>query len=97
MAFLFQQRYEPNIEDRMRAFSQMLSERDRRRFAALEAVRLALKTTPATFCAPQHAKGIVHPMPKRFASPLQCGWFFRYAMRGSIGAFSAPGRPPVRS
>ncbi len=40
MAFVFQQRYEPNIEERMRAFSQTLSERDRRRFAALEAARL---------------------------------------------------------
>ena len=40
MAFVFQQRYEPHIEERMRAFWQTLSERDRRRFAALEAARL---------------------------------------------------------
>jgi hypothetical protein len=40
MAFVFQKRYEPHVEDRMRAFCQTLSERDRRRFAALEAVRL---------------------------------------------------------
>ena len=40
MAFVFQQRYEPDIEGRMRAFCQTLSERDRRRFAALEAARL---------------------------------------------------------
>ena len=40
MAFVFQQRYEPHIEERMREFSRTLSERDRRRFAALEAARL---------------------------------------------------------
>jgi len=40
MAFVFQERYEPQIEDRMRRFSETLSERDRRRFAALEAARL---------------------------------------------------------
>ena len=40
MAFVFQQQYEPHIEERMRAFWQTLSERDRRRFAALEAARL---------------------------------------------------------
>ena len=40
MAFTFQQPYEPHIEDRMRAFWQTLSEKDRRRFAALEAARL---------------------------------------------------------
>ena len=40
MAFVFQERYEPHVEEQMRAFWQTLSERDRRRFAALEAVRL---------------------------------------------------------
>ena len=40
MAFVFQQRYEPHVEERMRAFWKTLSERDRRRFAALEAARL---------------------------------------------------------
>jgi hypothetical protein len=40
MAFVFQERYEPHVEERMRAFWQTLSERDRRRFAALEAGRL---------------------------------------------------------
>lgn len=40
MAFVFQQRYEPHIEDRMRRFWETLSERDRRRFAALEVARL---------------------------------------------------------
>ena len=40
MAFLFQQRYEPQVEEWMRAFGQTLSEKDRRRFAALEAARL---------------------------------------------------------
>jgi len=40
MAFVFQERYEPHIEERMRAFCQTLSEKDRRRFAALEAARL---------------------------------------------------------
>jgi hypothetical protein len=40
MAFLFQERYEPQVEERMRGFAQTLSEKDRRRFAALEAARL---------------------------------------------------------
>jgi hypothetical protein len=40
MAFVFQERYEPHIEERMRRFAETLSERDRRRFAALEAARL---------------------------------------------------------
>ncbi len=40
MAFAFQQWYEPEVERRMRAFGETLSEKDRRRFAALEAVRL---------------------------------------------------------
>ena len=40
MAFLFQNRYEPHVEEQMRAFEQTLSEKDRRRFAALEATRL---------------------------------------------------------
>jgi hypothetical protein len=40
MAFVFRKRYEPHVEDLMRAFWQTLSERDRRRFAALEAGRL---------------------------------------------------------
>ena len=40
MAFVFQERYEPHVEERMRAFWQTLSERDRRRFAALEVARL---------------------------------------------------------
>jgi hypothetical protein len=40
MAFVFQKEYEPNIAEQTRAFWQTLSERDRRRFAALEAARL---------------------------------------------------------
>lgn len=40
MAFVFQKRYEPRAEERMRAFERTLSEKDRRRFAALEAARL---------------------------------------------------------
>lgn len=40
MAFVFQERYEPRVEERMRVFWQTLSEKDRRRFAALEATRL---------------------------------------------------------
>jgi hypothetical protein len=40
MAFVFQERYEPHIEQRMRGFWETLSEKDRRRFAALEAARL---------------------------------------------------------
>jgi hypothetical protein len=40
MAFVFQERYEPHIEEWMRRLSETLSEKDRRRFAALEAARL---------------------------------------------------------
>jgi hypothetical protein len=40
MAFVFEKRYEPQVEERMRAFCETLTERDRRRFAALEATRL---------------------------------------------------------
>jgi hypothetical protein len=40
MAFVFQQRYEPYVEERMRCFWQTLSEKDQRRFASLEAARL---------------------------------------------------------
>lgn len=40
MAFVFQKRYEPRIEKQMRAFERTLSEKDQRRFAALEASRL---------------------------------------------------------
>lgn len=40
MAFVFHRRYAPRIEEQMRAFERTLSEKDRRRFAALEASRL---------------------------------------------------------
>ena len=40
MAFAFQGEYEPEIESRMRAYYQTLSEKDGRRFAVLEAKRL---------------------------------------------------------
>jgi hypothetical protein len=40
MAFVFQKGYEPRVEEQMRAFERTLSEKDRRRFAALEARRL---------------------------------------------------------
>jgi len=40
MAFVFQNRYETHVEERMRAFWETLSEKDQRRFAALEAARL---------------------------------------------------------
>ena len=40
MAFVFQERYEPHVEEWMRGLWQTFSEKDRRRFAALEAVRL---------------------------------------------------------
>jgi hypothetical protein len=40
MAFAFPKRYEPDVEEQMRAFEQTLSEKDQRRFAALEAARL---------------------------------------------------------
>jgi hypothetical protein len=40
MAFAFREQYQPHVEERMRGFWQTLSEKDRRRFAALEAARL---------------------------------------------------------
>lgn len=40
MAFVFQQRYESHVEERMRGFFETLSEKDKRRFSALEAARL---------------------------------------------------------
>lgn len=40
MAFVFQEGYEPYVEARMREFYQTLSEKDRRRYVALEAARL---------------------------------------------------------
>ena len=40
MAFVFQQQYEPYVKERLRGFWQTLSEKDQRRFAALEAARL---------------------------------------------------------
>lgn len=40
MAFTFTAQYAPEIEDRMRGFYRTLSEKDQRRFAALEARRL---------------------------------------------------------
>jgi hypothetical protein len=40
MAFTFTSQFAPEIEDRMRGFYQTLSEKDQRRYAALEARRL---------------------------------------------------------
>ena len=40
MAFTFTVQYSPEIEEQMRGFYQSLAEKDRRRFAALEALRL---------------------------------------------------------
>lgn len=40
MAFSFKGEYEPEIESRMRAYYETLSEKDGRRFAVLEAKRL---------------------------------------------------------
>ena len=40
MAFVLHKRYEPRVEEQMRAFERTLSEKDQRRFAALEARRL---------------------------------------------------------
>ncbi len=40
MAFYFQKTYRPEIEQLLRQYSQSLSEKDRRRFAALEAIKL---------------------------------------------------------
>jgi hypothetical protein len=40
MPFVFNKRYEAQVEEQMRAFYATLSEKDQRRFAALEARRL---------------------------------------------------------
>jgi hypothetical protein len=40
MAFVFTSQYAPEIEESLRAFYQSLSEKDQRRFVALEAQRL---------------------------------------------------------
>src|SRR5205823_13858154 len=40
MAFSFQKTYSPDIEQLLRQYYQSLSEKDRRRFAALEAIKL---------------------------------------------------------
>ncbi len=40
MAFSFQKPYRPDIEQLLRQYYQSLSEKDRRRFAALEAIKL---------------------------------------------------------
>lgn len=40
MAFAFTSRYEPEVEERMVQFHGSLSEKDRRRYAAVEAMRL---------------------------------------------------------
>jgi hypothetical protein len=40
MAFVFRKQYEPEAQEQARAFFQTLSERDQRRFAAVEAKRL---------------------------------------------------------
>jgi hypothetical protein len=41
MAFDFQKHYAPDIEQLLRQYYQSLSEKDRRRFAAVEALTLA--------------------------------------------------------
>jgi hypothetical protein len=40
MAFVFQDRYGPDVEERIQAFFGTLSEKDQRRYAAVEARRL---------------------------------------------------------
>ena len=40
MAFTFQAQYEPGIAEQLKAFYETLSEKDQRRFVAIEAVRL---------------------------------------------------------
>jgi hypothetical protein len=40
MAFVFRSRYESGVEERVRAFYETLSEKDRRRYVAVEAQRL---------------------------------------------------------
>src|SRR5712691_1548540 len=43
MAFSFQKTYRPDIEQLLRQYYQSLSEKDRRRFAALEAIKLGMR------------------------------------------------------
>ena len=40
MAFVFQAQFDSRVEEQMRGFFETLSEKDRRRFASLEATRL---------------------------------------------------------
>ena len=40
MAFTFTSQYGPDVEEQMRAFYQTLQEKDRRRYAAVEAAKL---------------------------------------------------------
>ena len=58
MAFVFTARYEPNVEERMRVFYQTLSEKDRRRYAAIEATQDERRFEGARFpCGSARARG----------------------------------------
>src|SRR2546429_667248 len=58
MAFYFQKPYAPEIEQLLRQYYQSLSEKDRRRFAAVEAIRLGhggpRYIAPVLGCDPTH-------------------------------------------
>src|SRR5712692_4143447 len=60
MAFSFRKTYRPDIEQLLRQYSQSLSEKDRRRFAALEAITLGHSGTRSIAkvlgCDPQTVK-----------------------------------------
>ena len=61
MAFYFQKTYSPEIEQLVRQYYQSLSEKDRRRFAALEAIKLGHGGTQyiakVLGCDPQTVRG----------------------------------------
>src|SRR5712671_1948786 len=65
MAFAFQKTYSPEIEQLLRQYYQSLSEKDRRRFAALEAIQLGhggiRYMSKVLGCDPQTVKDGVNP------------------------------------
>src|SRR4029453_3685489 len=60
MAFSFQKTYRPDIEQLLRQYYQSLSEKDRRRLAALEAIKLGHRgiryIAPGLPCDPQRVE-----------------------------------------
>ena len=69
MAFYFQKTYRPEIEQLLRQYYQSLSEKDRRRFAALEAIKLGM-VAPATL--PRFWDAILKPSQMACGSSSNC-------------------------